>query len=91
MPNYLKGNETLEEIVERGCVTSKAKRDAFSKIAPVMTKVAAEETRTKIKESCFEATGYLVEELLIQYEEHATDDVVYESRKSLNDFASYAA
>ena len=50
-----------------------------------------EETRTKIREFFFEATGYLAEELLIQYQEHATHDVVYESSNSSKDLASYAA
>jgi hypothetical protein len=91
VPNYLKGSNTLQEIVERGHEANEARKETFAAIALDMTRAVIEETNVQLQVAFFDAVGELSELLVVAWESCAEDTVEYEHSNSSEFLASYAA
>ena len=78
-PNYLKGNQELEEIVERGRVENEARKERFAGLAMDTTKTVIDQTEHLLQDAFLDAAKHIAELLVIQYEEHASEGVTYEN------------
>ena len=91
IPNRLRGNQTLEEIVEEGKEENESRKMKLADVAIKMTRAVIEETKKALRVEFIDALGELAELLVVAFEEHAALDLKYEHGNCLEEIASYAA
>ena len=91
IPNRLKGNQILEEIVEEGKEENESRKLKLAGVAIKMTRAVIEETKKALRVKFIDTLGELAELLVVAFEAHATLEIQYEHGNCSEEIASYAA
>ena len=90
VPNHLKGNQILEEIVEEGKEENKSRKLKLAGVAIKMTRAVIEETKKALRVEFIDTLGELAELLVISFEEHTMRKLVYKYGICSEDIVSHA-